>query len=185
MELAAGCVPDIRLFGDVNDDLFGSFRKQLDKGLKKEGPLIFELTTLGGDAETARRIVLDIQVCREQMKKEIYFLGKTVVYSAGMTILGAFPKQYRYLTRDTVLLIHERRLERKIDLDGQPLGACAEMVQRLSAQIRMAQELEAENFRRIAGGSAIDASEVAKRAAGNWYLRAAEALELGLVGGLV
>ncbi|MER8808161.1 hypothetical protein [Mesorhizobium australicum] len=37
--------------------------------------------------------------------------GKTNVYSDGITILAAFRKEARYLTRDIVLLVHERRLE--------------------------------------------------------------------------
>lgn len=42
-----------------------------------------------------------------------------------------------------------------------------------------------EGFTELAEGSTLSAEEVSKRAADNWYVTASEALEHGLVAGLV
>ena len=177
--------PDIKLFGSVGDSMFDRFQEQMDEVRDKDKPIILELTTTGGDAETGRRIVLDIQTCREVHKKEIYFLGKTVVYSAGITIMSAFPQQYRYITKDTVLLIHERRMDKEFSLKGKPLAACRQITQQINSQMEMAQKLEDEGFGRLAEGTKLSAEQIGERALGNWYVRAEEAKELGLVAGLV
>jgi hypothetical protein len=51
------------------------------------------VTTLGGDAEMARRILLEIDRVRQWRQgrggSRFLFLGKTIVYSAGVTITTA------------------------------------------------------------------------------------------------
>ena len=44
------------------------------------------------------------------------FLGKTLVASAGVTVMAAFPKDKRWLTRDAALLIHGRRIVKDLHL---------------------------------------------------------------------
>ncbi|ESY81080.1 hypothetical protein X739_28145 [Mesorhizobium sp. LNHC220B00] len=71
-----------------------------------------ELNTQGRDAMApACRIPLELQLFQHHAGRPSACVGKTNVYSAGITILAAFRKEARYLTRDTVLLVHERRLE--------------------------------------------------------------------------
>jgi hypothetical protein len=55
--------------------------------------VVLELTTEGGDADGARRMALEIRLCREWHNRDTYFVGKTVVMSAGITIMAAFPRQ--------------------------------------------------------------------------------------------
>jgi hypothetical protein len=52
----------------------------------------------------------------------MWFLGKTLVASAAVTFMAAFPRDRRWLTRDTTLLIHGRRMMRNVHLEG-PLGS--------------------------------------------------------------
>ena len=47
---------DIRLWGDIDNETVSSFLEQLDQALQKDGPLILELGTVGGEADAARRI---------------------------------------------------------------------------------------------------------------------------------
>lgn len=178
--------PDIRLYGDVDDDMVEKFLEQYDDAVRKEeDTIILEITTIGGDAEAARRIALEMGLAREEWGKETYLLGKTNVYSAGVSILASFPQKYRFITKDTVLLIHERRMEKEIDLKNKPMEACSICVEQLNSQIEMAKQFQKENFELLAEGTKISPDEIAKRAMNNWYVRAEEALELGLVAGLV
>jgi ATP-dependent Clp protease, protease subunit len=177
--------PDIRLFGDIHEDMVRDYYKQARRIRNKSGPVILELGTRGGDPEAARRIGMDVEHLRKNHKKEIYFLGKTVVYSAGANLMGCFPQRYRFVTKDTMLLIHERRMEKEVDLVDRPLSACAQIVQQLRAQIENSQNLEKAVFERLAKGVAITAKEVTERAKDNWYLSAGEALRLGLIAGIV
>jgi ATP-dependent Clp protease, protease subunit len=177
--------PDIRLYGDVCDSMVEDFLKQYDDAVKKEGnTILFELTTIGGDAEAARRIGLEIDLAREKWGKTTYFLGKTNVYSAGIAILSFFPQEYRFITKDTVLLIHERRMEKILNLKDKPIESCFICVEQVHSQIEMSKQLQAENFQRLAKGTKMSAEDIAHKALKNWYVRAEEAVNLGLVAGL-
>lgn len=177
--------PDIRLYGEINDETIGSFLRQMEKLSEKKDSLILELSTPGGDPDAARRIGLEIEWLREEQRREIYFLGKTNVYSAGVTIMDAFPQKYRYLARDAVLLIHERRLEKQVDLTDKPLSACDILMRQIHAQIENAKRLQEEGFKRLASGSRLLSEDISQRARDNWYVPAQEALELGLIAGIV
>ena len=64
-----------------------------------EGMLVVTMTTLGGDPEVARAMGDDIRLMREFHGRDILFLGKVAVYSAGATFMSAFPVEHRFLTR--------------------------------------------------------------------------------------
>ena len=174
--------PQVRLNGDVNDALFESFDYQVSLAGDAD-PLVVELTTCGGGAETGRRIALEVRLLR-QAGRRVLFLGKTVVYSAGVTIMAAFPREARYLTRDTVLLIHGRRMDRQLNLSG-PLRASAQVAREVLAEIEFGLELERRGFAQLVEGSDVSVDEIQEKAASNWYVTAEEALERGLVAGLI
>ena len=176
--------PQISLFGGVCDDMFQSFKQQLRKALDGYSEIAVELSTNGGDADTARRIADEVRLCREYRGRELLFVGKSFVYSAGITIMSGFEKECRYLTKDCHLLIHSRRLDKHVHFSG-PLSSNVQIAEEMLAQLKSGLDLENEGFRRLAAGSNIGFAEIQKRAAHNWYLRAEEALELGLVEGLV
>ena len=176
--------PALSLTGEIDDEATRDFLDRLREAEEGEGDLALELTTLGGDAEMARRIVLEIQLAGRRTGRRFLFLGKTAVYSAGVTIMSAFPRDDRWLTEDTVLLIHCRQLEKTIELAG-PMRASLPRLDSVKAQIETGLRIEEENFRRLIAGSDISLKEICARAVDNWYLDAAEALRRGLVGGLV
>ena len=105
--------PNVRVYGTIGEGTVWSVLDQLDKVRRSDAPIVFELTTPGGDPDAARRIGLEIRLCREWHGRETFFVGKTDVMSAGITIMAAFPRDRRFLTRDTQLLVHERRMERE------------------------------------------------------------------------
>lgn len=142
--------------------------------------IAIELTTIGGDAEMARRMVLEITLARQRRRGRLLFLGKSAVYSAGVTIMSAFPRADRFLTADTMLLVHERQLSETIEMSGS-IGASLETLRAKQAELENGLELEQQAFRRLAAGSKLSPAEIGERARHSWYVTAPQALEAGLV----
>lgn len=111
-------------------------------------------------------------------------LGKTVVYSAGVTVMAGFPVADRFLTADCRLLIHCRKLAKTVQLDG-PLSACEQQLREVLAEIETGKALQTEGYRQLIEGSQVTLDEIERRAADNWYLTAEEALARGLIAGVV
>ena len=176
--------PDVRLFGNVGDDTLKSFLNDYAAAVLAGGPIVVEITTIGGDADVGRRIALELRLGLER-GHDVWVLGKTIVYSAGVTVLAGLPVERRFLSRDAVLLIHERRIDKQIHFFG-PLRANAALARDLLAEIENGQRLEREGFEQLVAGSRLPIDELMEHAmAGNWYLPAGEALERGLVAGLI
>ena len=161
-----------------------SFFDQLLPVLAVEGAILVELFTDGGDAEIGRRLAEEVRLLRQQHGRDMWFLGKTLVASAGVTIMAAFPKDRRWLTSDAALLIHGRRMTKDLHLEG-PLGSCRRVLEEMIADIDHGLRLEERGFAELIEGSDVDAEEVARRAYGGWYLSAEEALSRGLIAGLI
>jgi ATP-dependent protease ClpP protease subunit len=177
--------PQISLLGELLEEMVESFLSQLAEAERGNGDIVLQITTAGGDAELGRRLVLEVQNARRRLgPRRFLFLGKTQVYSAGVTLMSAFPVQDRYLTSDAVLLIHGRQLDETVEISG-PMRASLAKVEALEAQIELGLRHEEENFRRLIDGSQVSFEEVCKRAVNSWYVTADEALKLGLVAGLV
>jgi ATP-dependent protease ClpP protease subunit len=176
--------PTIRLSGSVGHPMVASFFEQLLPVLEVEGSILVELYTDGGDAEIGRRLAEEVRLLRHQHGRDIWFLGKTLVASAGVTVMAAFPTERRWLTRDTALLIHGRRMLKDLHLEG-PLGSCRRVLEEMIADLDHGLRLEEQGFAELISGTNVDAQEIASRAYGGWYLSADEALNRNLVAGLV
>jgi ATP-dependent protease ClpP protease subunit len=172
--------PAILLGGPVDYDMYKTFRSQLDCS-KKEGLLVTELSTLGGDPEVARMMGEDIRFHSENAEnRRFVFLGKAAIYSAGTTFMSFFSIENRYLTRGTRLMIHERKLDKQLQLNG-PLTTCVATVTAALHEIEASIAIQNEGFENLILGSKVSMDEVLKRAPGNWYLEANEAKSLGLI----
>jgi len=172
--------PNISINGSITDETLSFFLGRLETIRANGEDMILELNTGGGDADVARRIALEIRLFVRHSGHSAYCVGKTRVYSAGVTILAAFPKWCRYLTADAVLLIHERRLDDIISLKG-PLKSCVQIVREQLAMLETAEQLEMEGFRELVNGTSLSVEELYDRATKNCYLHADEALKDGLV----
>jgi len=174
--------PDIRLLGGIDERMIQNFLDQSDR-LEGDGPLVLELTTMGGEADSARRLAQEIHLLGQQ--RELFLLGKSYVYSAGISLMAALPPSHRFLTRDTILLVHERRMDRTVQLSGALRSAIA-VTKDLLAELEMGERLERRGFERLVAGSRLSADDLLRRVLErDWYMTADEALELQLVGGLV
>jgi hypothetical protein len=126
-----------------------------------------------------------MDLVRERLPKcRFVFVGKSAVYSAGTTLMSAFPVHDRFLTNEAVLLLHCRQLEKTVELSG-PIRSSLPLVEALCHQIKTGIELELEHFKRLITGSNVSIEELLERALYNWYLSSEEALRRGLIAGIV
>jgi hypothetical protein len=177
--------PQISLVGTVCNETVCQLRDGLKEAEKGEGPVTIEISTLGGDPEAARRMILEVELARERLRsRRLLFLGKTSVYSSGATFMAGFPREDRFLTKDATLLIHCRQLEKTIELSG-PIRASRAKLEAQLHEIDTGVELEVENFERLIEGSDVAMDELLGKALYNWYVPAEEALKRGLVAGIV
>ncbi|MFB0611240.1 ATP-dependent Clp protease proteolytic subunit [Aurantiacibacter poecillastricola] len=170
--------PQLRLIGSINEAMYAEFRDQLHNA-PKDGPLVVAITTLGGNPEVARTMADDVRLLREP-GREVYFLGKSAVYSAGATFMAGFPVSHRFMTKDSSILIHERQIAKTINLSG-PLKSCTYQLKAALNEIEHSIEIEEQGFREIVEGSNVSFEEVRDRAPENWYIGCEKAKELGLI----
>jgi ATP-dependent protease ClpP protease subunit len=176
--------PQILLAGTIDETLYRGFREQISSAADAD-PLVLQLTILGGDPEIARAIGEDIRLAKAANGGRRYiFVGKTAVYSAGVTLMSFFPRQDRYLTSDCRLMIHERQLEKTLDLHG-PMTACMASAKALVREIENAIAIQNEGFENLIRGSGVTWERLVEQARENWYLEALEARSLGLVAAVV
>lgn len=176
------CAPQIRLIGAVDEAMYNEFRNQLHAA-PESGPLVVAMTTLGGDPEVARAMADDVRLLRDA-GREIYFLGKAAVYSAGATFMAGFPVDHRFFTRGSSILLHERQIGKTINLNG-PLKSCTAQLKATLHEIEHSIEIEEAGFRAIVEGSQVEFEEVQRRAPDNWYIPCEEAEDRGLIAGVV
>ncbi len=176
--------PDVRLYGVVDEGMLSEFFRQQAEA-PQDGPLVLELSSNGGDAELGRRIAQEIRLWQEKEDRELWFLGKTYVFSAAVTIMSAFPPERRFLTQDCEILIHERKMTKDVHLEGS-LRCCRCSVHDVLAEIESGQRLEREGFATLVRGTKLTVDDLQKRVfESDWYLPAREALELGMVAAVV
>ncbi len=176
--------PQVRLSGSVDGGMLDSFMSQMAAVPAGDEPIVVELMTLGGGAEIGRRLALEVGIARERFGRRLVFLGKTAVYSAGVTMMSAFPPADRYLSRDAVLLIHCRQLDMTLQLSG-PLKVNAMRLQQTMAEVEIGLRLEEEGFADLIRGSDVPMEELMERAPTNWYVPAAEAVARGMIAAIV
>lgn len=177
--------PTIRLHGTVDDDMLDTFLDGVAKAEGGQGPVAMEVCTLGGDAEVGRRMVLEVGLARERLKgRRLIFIGKTIVYSAGVTIMSAFPREDRFVTSDGVFLIHCRQLNKTLELSG-PMRGSLPKVEALCQQLKLGCAMEIDGFERLIAGSDITIDELLEKALHNWYLTAEDALKRKLIAGIL
>lgn len=171
--------PHVRLSGSVDQQLYASWQDQLGNA-PADGPIVVSLSTLGGDPEVARAMGDDVRLLKAYQKRELLFLGKAVVYSAGVTFMSAFERQHRFLTKGTRLLVHERQITKTVNLSG-PLKSCVAQLEAVLNEIRHSVKMEDEGFRALIAQSDVDFAELEEKAPSNWYIDAEDARAQGLV----
>lgn len=176
--------PTVSLHGPVDDAMLAIWLDALHSARSGSGPLVLELGTLGGDAEVGRRMAEDVRLFRERTGRRALFLGRTTVYSAGAVIMAGFRRADRWLSRDAGLMIHGRKLQKTLDLDG-PLRFERPRVEALMAEIDEGLRIERVGFEQLIEGSDISMDDLEQQTVGDWYLTARQAVDRRLVAGLI
>lgn len=176
--------PAILLSGTVDYSMYGNFRDALVNA-PQSGLIVVELTTLGGDPEVARIMGEDVRFHSEMdSERRFVFLGKAAVYSAGTTFMSFFAPENRYLTRGTRLMIHERKMDKQVRIEG-PLTTCIAGLEAALNEIRESIAIQNEGFENLIRGSQVTMEEVLRKAPSNWYVEANEAQTRGLIAGVI
>lgn len=177
--------PQISLLGSVDESMAEKWRDFLADPDDSDEPITVDMTTMGGDPEMARRMILDLDAARERLKpRRIVFHGKSVIYSAGCTFMAGFPREDRFLAKDAVLLIHCRQLDKTMELSG-PLRSNLPLIESMCHELETGIALEEDNFERLIEGSDVTMDDLLEKALYNWYVPAQEAFDRGLVAGIV
>ena len=177
-------LPDVRLFGPVNDALLTTFLAAFGDACIRGIDPVVELMTDGGVADVGYRISEEIRMAEESFGVKPIFLGKTSVFSAGVTIMSGFPPERRYLARNTTLLIHERRTDKQVHITGQ-IGASIQVARELIAELEAGLRVQNEGFAHLVRGTDVSYEECLERASTGWYVSAQEALDQRLVAGIL
>src|SRR5271169_6626288 len=83
--------------------------------------------------------------------RHFVFLGKAAIYSpAGTTFMSFFAQSNRYLTRGTRLMVHERKLNETLNIDG-PLTTCVATVKAILNEIQTSITIQNEGFENLNG----------------------------------
>ncbi|KST60553.1 peptidase S14 [Methylobacterium sp. GXS13] len=172
--------PAVLLSGPVDYDMYKEFRRQFAEAAERD-IVVIELSTLGGDPEVARMMGEDIRYHTEMNpERRFVFLGKAAIYSAGTTFMSFFARPNRYLTRGTRLMIHERKMDKQLHVQG-PLTTCIAAVKATLHEIECSIVIQNEGFSNLIQGSDVTLNEVLEKAPANWYLEAEEAKRRGLI----
>ena len=176
-------LPKTFLGGPVDYNMYKNFRAQLDSAEKK-GLVVTELSTLGGDPEVSRMMGEDIRFHSEMLRTvgSCFWERPRYIPRAPQTFMSFFSIENRYLTRGTRLMIHERKLDKQLQING-PLTTCIATVTAALHEIEASISIQNEGFENLIRGSRMSMEEVLRRAPGNWYIEANEAKSLGLVSG--
>ncbi|MBO9547281.1 hypothetical protein [Caulobacter sp.] len=94
--------------------------------------------------------------------------------------MSFFATANRYLTRGARLMIHERKLNKTLELNG-PLTACVASVKAVLHEIEHPIVIQNEGFANLIAGASADMVTVLERASSNGYTEAEEARSLGLI----
>jgi ATP-dependent protease ClpP protease subunit len=172
--------PAIRVAGVVDYEMYASFQRQLEEA-SADSRVVVELSTLGGDPEVARMMGEDIRYHSElDPDRHFVFLGKAAIYSAGTTFMSFFARDNRYLIRGTRLMVHERKLNKTLNIDG-PLTSCVATVKATLHEIEASIAIQNEGFENLVRGTGVTMEQVLEKAPYNWYIEANEAQKLGLI----
>jgi ATP-dependent protease ClpP protease subunit len=184
LDASAFDTPRILLAGAVDYAMYDRFRDRLTQA-PDSGLVVIELSTLGGDPEVARMMGEDVRFQSDiNPARRLVFLGKAAIYSAGATFMSFFAVENRYLTRGARVMIHERKMDKTLHIAG-PLTTCIASVKAMLNELEHSIAIQNEGFENLIRGSQVSMDEVLERAPSNWYVEAQEALQRGLIAGVL
>ena len=179
-------LPSITLAGKVEPPMVTELDKQIKAMMeKKPEKALVILTTTGGMSHYSIGIYERLRLLQQVI--DITLVGIGIVYSAGVTISMAFAKEKRWLTAESSMMFHQSQVDiapshasTSINLTAREL-LWAESASQLAHQRQRLEWI----FDRISEGTGQKKKTIRKMAEAGTYFNAKEALDFGLIGGIL
>jgi hypothetical protein len=102
--------------------------------------------------------------------------ARQILPCVGKIKIGSSAYFHEYLTRSKRLMIHERKLSKKLVIDG-PLTTCVAVAKATLNEIECSIAIQNEGFQNLVLGSSVTLNQVLERAPSNWYLESSRSKE--------
>ena len=179
-------LPSITLAGEVEPALVVELDRQIKALLeKKPDKALVILTTTGGMSGYSIGIYERLRLLQQVV--DLTLVGVGIVYSAGVTISMAFPKEKRWLTAESSMMFHQSQVSIAPSHASMPINLTArELLWAESASLLENQRKSLEwIFDLIAKGTGQNKKIIKMLAESGTYFTAKKALDFGLIGGIL
>jgi len=172
------------LSGYTDDAMIKSFDTQLQKYTDEEKnkeekdrrPICIFLTSSGGPNDSARGLCERIRLLGKLSDLTIVGIGS--VMSNGVNMLLTVSRDKRYITRDTVVMIHQTRGQYDVHLPG-PFSANTEIINELNTNHKHCKADYVLMCRKIASATGQDLSKIKSLVRTGHYMYGQEAVDQG------
>lgn len=178
-------IPKIGLVGAVDHDMIKSFDaayRDLFNREERPSRAALIVSTCGGSTGYAWGVYERIRLLAQEM--EVWFFGLGVVYSAGLHLMLAVPKERRITTPNTRFLFHTVQRNDHLPMKNT-IDATALQLQELLSDVEEQKRYKDFQIEAIARDTGISPEELTSKIASGWYFGGQEAVDIGLVGALL
>jgi ATP-dependent protease ClpP protease subunit len=140
------------------------------------------LTTYGGASGYAMAMYERLRLAQRVFDLTVIGLG--IVYSHGVTLMMALPREKRFVTAGTRLYLHELQKEMKLPLNGPQSARRLVLEQELRTLEEEAATLD-WTVKTLAVGTGLPEKKLRTLMSGGTYLSGQEAVDLGFAGALI
>jgi len=177
--------PIITLAGQIDEGMIQVLDRSLKEiwanpGLEKRANLL--LTTFGGSSGYALGMFERLRLVQRDFDLTIVATG--IVFSHGVTIMSALPREKRLVTRGTRLYVHEMQKEVALTFTG-PQNSRKQVLDQEVRTFAEEQLIMGWVVKSLADGSGQTEAKIREWMAAGAYFGGAEAVELGFCGALV
>jgi ATP-dependent Clp protease protease subunit len=175
----------ITMAGQVDEGMIHMLDRTLNSTYANqaiENRAVLLLTTYGGASGYAAALYERLRLAQRVFDFTIVGLG--LVYSHGVTLMMALPREKRFVTAGTRLYLHELQKEMKLPLSG-PHSARRLVLEQESRTIAEEAATLDWTVKTLAQGSGQTEERLRELMAVGTYLSGQEAVELGFAGALI
>lgn len=177
--------PVITLAGQIDDGMIQMFDRSLkeiraDPELENRASLL--LTTFGGSSGYALGMYERLRLAQREFDLTIVGLG--IVFSHGVTIMSALPREKRLVSRGTRLYIHEMQKEMSLAFTG-PQNSRKQVLDQEVKTFAEEQLIMGWVVKSLAEGSGQPEAKVREWMSAGAYFGGQEAVEMGFCGAVL
>lgn len=175
----------VTLAGQIDEGMIQTLERTLksvwmDTRLEKKVTLT--LTTFGGASGYALGMYERLRLAQREF--DLRIVGCGIVYSHGVSLMMALPKERRFLTAGTRVYIHEMQKEMSLTLSG-PQSSRRQVLEQERRTFEEEQLVMSWVVRALRDGTGQPEPLIRERMAAGHYMGGAEAVEFGIAGALL